>query len=240
MFEQLARLTPRPIIKVVPLEMIWRTNVAISKGYDVVDWLQCGVANEWKPAECSRELVNAAVAASPIDVEAMAPGGTDVLPEESHDQEGQSPSEPNTASNGMRALATDHGQRTTDKIASSWTDAFTADNEQPTTVRTASSGTDITRSNDDPLAGAARMVTHEARNSATPRGRTRGIRDEVREPSGDILMRIATRAQYFPGDDARAHRPEAGRSTCLATGGRPARAARPDGGGSQRLGARAR
>jgi hypothetical protein len=133
-----------------------------------------------------------------------------------------------------------NGPGTTDKIASSWTDAFTADIEQPTTVRTASSGTDIARSNDDPLAGAAPMVTHEARNSATPRGRTRGIRDEVREPSGDILMRIATRAQYFPDDDARANRPEAGRSTCLTIGGRPARAARPDGGGSQRLGARAR
>jgi hypothetical protein len=107
-----------------------------------VDWLQCGVAKKWTPAECSRELVNAAVAAQVIDWEALAPGGADVPPQESHDKKGLAPSEPNTASSGTDALATDHGQWTAVKIASSSTDALAADHGQWTAEKIASSSAD--------------------------------------------------------------------------------------------------
>ena len=50
----IAGLTPPPIVKVVPLEMIWKTSQRISDSYDIVDWLQCGVVKTWTPAEYAR------------------------------------------------------------------------------------------------------------------------------------------------------------------------------------------
>ena len=66
--EQLARLIPRPTVKIVPLEMIWNTDVPISDGYDVVDWLQCQ-RPAWTPAVRSQVLANAANAAPLVGFE---------------------------------------------------------------------------------------------------------------------------------------------------------------------------
>ena len=61
--ERLARLTPPPLVRMVPLEMIWQTDAPIEAGYDVADWLETGVPREWTPAESSQELVRAAQSA---------------------------------------------------------------------------------------------------------------------------------------------------------------------------------
>ena len=78
--EQLARLTPRPTVRIVPLEMVWKTDAVIEEGNDVVDWLLAGVPREWTAAQCSQELVRAGQAATVIDLDAKAPGGPGIPP----------------------------------------------------------------------------------------------------------------------------------------------------------------
>ncbi len=57
--------------------------------------------------------------------------------------------------------------------------------------------------NGDGLAGVATTKAQEPKKNAAPRGRPRGDRDLERESTAEILMRIAVRGRYFPGDDDR-------------------------------------
>ena len=127
-------------------------------------------------------VLSAASAAAPIELGAMANGRTDAPPVASQDREGHDPSEPDFKVSGTDSVATGHGQRTTDN------DAI------------------IPPINGDGDSDAGDAGTAEYRTpskDATPRRRIRGTRDDERDSSSVVLLRIAARARYFPGDDDR-------------------------------------
>ena len=52
----LARLDPQPVVRMVPLNLLWRTNEPLLRGYDVVDWLAVGVPDTWDPSQCQSHV----------------------------------------------------------------------------------------------------------------------------------------------------------------------------------------
>jgi len=68
----LARLEPRPTVRVVRLEALWRTTVPIPEGGDSVEWIQRGVPEAWDKEQCRDELERAAQATPPEALEALS------------------------------------------------------------------------------------------------------------------------------------------------------------------------
>ena len=66
--EHLARLTPPPVVRIVQLKMIWKSDATIEAGDDIVDWLESGVPQEWTAEESREVLERAALAAAAIGV----------------------------------------------------------------------------------------------------------------------------------------------------------------------------
>jgi putative DNA primase/helicase len=66
---ELAKLTPRPTVKIVRLPDLWRTAEPIPAKGDLVEWLDRGVPDSWEPPRCRGELERAADAAPPIDLD---------------------------------------------------------------------------------------------------------------------------------------------------------------------------
>ena len=52
----MAALNPRPNVRIVGLERIWRSESPIPVGADVFDWLQEGVPEGWDDKQCGAEL----------------------------------------------------------------------------------------------------------------------------------------------------------------------------------------
>ena len=203
--EQLAALTPRPVVRIVPLEMIWKTSVPISDGRDVVDWLQCGLAPAWTPTKCCRELLSAAAATSPIDFDALAADGTHVDSSADSRAEGGNPGESTIVSSSTNLLTTNNGQLATEQgkpdTAPSASDALPMANDA--LEGRATSEPDVASVDADGEAGGDGSEADSAKTDAKSRGRTGRARDEERGSAAEMLMRIAARARYFPGDDDR-------------------------------------
>jgi hypothetical protein len=66
----LARLQPRPQIKIIRLTDLWKTNAPISEGGDLVEWLSDGVPESWTAEDCRRKLERLVDLAQPADLEA--------------------------------------------------------------------------------------------------------------------------------------------------------------------------
>lgn len=53
---ELAKLEPRPTVRIVRLADLWRTKAPIPEGGDMDEWLRDGVPHESEPETCLREL----------------------------------------------------------------------------------------------------------------------------------------------------------------------------------------
>jgi hypothetical protein len=73
----LARLRPRPRVRVVRLAGLWQTAAPVPEGGDLDEWLRDGVPATWEPERCREELRRVADSAPTIDLaahEALEPG----------------------------------------------------------------------------------------------------------------------------------------------------------------------
>src|SRR5262249_12455644 len=81
---ELARLQPRPRVRVVRLSDIWRTDSPIPEKGDIEEWLSEGVPEAWEPERCGAELERVADQAPIEDLDAQpepAPAGAETEPE---------------------------------------------------------------------------------------------------------------------------------------------------------------
>jgi len=67
----LARLEPRPRVKIVRLADLWRTAQPIPEGGDIEEWLADGVPDSWTDAECRAELERLADGVPEIDLDSQ-------------------------------------------------------------------------------------------------------------------------------------------------------------------------
>jgi hypothetical protein len=67
----LATLDPRPRVKVIRLEALWRSSKPIPSGGDFEEWLSDGVPENWTGEDCSAELERRAERAPVIDLDAL-------------------------------------------------------------------------------------------------------------------------------------------------------------------------
>jgi hypothetical protein len=71
----LARLRPRPRVRVVRLADLWRTAAPVPEGGDLEEWLRDGVPDTWDDIGCRAELERVADAAPAVDLEEPEPAG---------------------------------------------------------------------------------------------------------------------------------------------------------------------
>ncbi|MGO9465585.1 MAG: AAA family ATPase [Isosphaeraceae bacterium] len=76
----LATLEPRPTVRFVRLDSIWRTTVLIPDGADSVEWLEIGVPDGWDNDQCRDELERVADATAPEDLDAISAGAVRIEP----------------------------------------------------------------------------------------------------------------------------------------------------------------
>jgi len=65
----LAKLNPRPTVKVVRLADIWKTTAEIPKGGDAAEWLLEGVPDSWDEDDCRAELDRVVSEAPAVDLD---------------------------------------------------------------------------------------------------------------------------------------------------------------------------
>jgi putative DNA primase/helicase len=68
----LARLHPRPRVRIVRLADLWQTAEPMPEGGDIEEWLADGVSEAWEPEQCRAELERVADEAPPVDLDAQA------------------------------------------------------------------------------------------------------------------------------------------------------------------------
>ncbi|WP_145269307.1 hypothetical protein [Tautonia plasticadhaerens] len=78
---ELAKLSPRPTVRVVRLDDLWRTDAEITKGADIAEWLQDGVPEGWEPEQCREELDRVADLAPMLDLPPPPPAEPRDAPE---------------------------------------------------------------------------------------------------------------------------------------------------------------
>ncbi len=66
----LAKLDPRPTVKIVRLADLWRSSQPLPEKGDIEQWLADGVSAQWTDIECRAELERHAVEAPEIDLDA--------------------------------------------------------------------------------------------------------------------------------------------------------------------------
>jgi hypothetical protein len=69
----LARLRPRPRVRVVRLADLWRTTGPVPEGGDIKEWLDRGVPDTWDDIGCRAELDRVADAAPAVDLDEPEP-----------------------------------------------------------------------------------------------------------------------------------------------------------------------
>jgi hypothetical protein len=52
----LAEIFPAPTVRIVPLELLWRTDRPIPDGGDFADWIDEGCVDSWDEARCKQEV----------------------------------------------------------------------------------------------------------------------------------------------------------------------------------------
>jgi hypothetical protein len=67
----LAEVFPAPVVRVVPLDLLWRTDREIPPGGDFADWLADGCPDDWDEVRCRREVEDVV---SRVEPEALQKG----------------------------------------------------------------------------------------------------------------------------------------------------------------------
>jgi hypothetical protein len=82
----LARLQPRPRVRIVRLADLWQTAEPVPEGGDIEEWLADGVPEAWEPEQCRAELERVADEAPPVDLDAPAEPVPQAEPADSTDR----------------------------------------------------------------------------------------------------------------------------------------------------------
>jgi len=78
--ERLARLEPRPTVRVVQLDALWQTFAEIPDGADAVEWVDIGVPEGWDNDKCRTELERVAEATLPVEQESLHAAAEPIKP----------------------------------------------------------------------------------------------------------------------------------------------------------------